>query len=167
MVKKLGAVQAFDYRSETAIADIIAAFKSRTCAGAVSIGAGSFRKCIQVLGSCTGNRFVAQVSMDLPPFPDSAFGFPPFLISMLGTVASAAVSARMNGVSSKMVNGGDLMGNEVGRAIYRDFLPEALGMGRFVPAPETRVVGKGLEYVQEAMDLNKKGVSAKKLVVTL
>ncbi len=34
-------------------------------------------------------------------------------------------------------------------------------------APEPFVVGHGLEYTQEAFDVQKKGVSAKKVVVTL
>jgi hypothetical protein len=33
--------------------------------------------------------------------------------------------------------------------------------------PDSQVVGEGLEYVQEALDLMAKGVSAKKLVVKL
>jgi len=166
-LKKLGAAEVFDYRSTTVVTDIISAFKYRSAAGAVSIGPGSFKKCIEVLGGCKGNRFIAQATMDLPPFPKSALGFPPFLISMLGTVISGNVSARKNGVSSKMINGSDLVANEVGKAIYQDFLPEALEQNKFVPAPEPQVVGKGLKHVPEAMDLSRKGVSAKKLIVTL
>ena len=59
------------------------------------------------------------------------------------------------------------MANEVGAAIYKDFLPEALAEGKYVCAPEPVVVGTGLEHVQEAMDRIKKGVSAQKLVVLL
>jgi hypothetical protein len=72
----------------------------------------------------------------------------------------------MKGVSAKMINGSDLVANEVGKAIYEDFLPKALEHKKFLPAPEPQVVGKGLERVQEAMDMSKRGVSAK-LVVTL
>jgi len=166
-LKKLGAVEVFDYRSQTVVVDIISAFRTRTIAGAVSIGSGSFKKCIQVLGGCKGNKFIAQVTFDLPTFPKGASDFPLFLVGILGTKASGSVSARMNGVSSKMVFGSDLMANEVGKAIYQDYLPEALEQSLFIPAPEPQVVGKGLQYVQEAMDMSKKGVSAKKLVVTL
>lgn len=66
-----------------------------------------------------------------------------------------------------MVNGNDLVANEVGKAVYEDFLPEALEQRSFVPAPEPQIVGRGLEHVQEAIDLIAKGVSAKKLVVLL
>ena len=57
--------------------------------------------------------------------------------------------------------------NQVGKAVYEDFLPGALKAGTFVPAPEPWVVGKGLESLQGAVDLVQKGVSAKKVVVSL
>ena len=59
------------------------------------------------------------------------------------------------------------MVNEVGKAIYEDFLPTALAQGKYIAAPEPQVVGKGLECVQEAFEISKKGVSAKKVVVSL
>jgi hypothetical protein len=51
--------------------------------------------------------------------------------------------------------------------VYEDFLPYALTDGSFVAAPEPVVVGKGLEFVQAGLDLQKKGVSAKKVVISL
>ena len=54
-----------------------------------------------------------------------------------------------------------------GKAIYKEFLPKALETGSFVPAPEPLVAGKELERVQEAVDLQQKGVSARKVVVSL
>lgn len=59
------------------------------------------------------------------------------------------------------------MANALGDTIYRDFLPSALAENRFVPVPEPVIVGTGLEHVQDAMDINKKGVSAKKVVLLL
>ena len=57
--------------------------------------------------------------------------------------------------------------NTVGKAVYEDFLPNALEAETFVPAPEPLVSGKGLESVQGAVDLHQKGVSARKVVVSL
>lgn len=57
--------------------------------------------------------------------------------------------------------------NDVCRVIYEDFLPTALTDGRYVTAPPARVVGTGLDSIQEALDQQKQGVSAEKLVVTL
>jgi hypothetical protein len=48
-----------------------------------------------------------------------------------------------------------------------DFLPKALAEGIYIAAPDPHVVGKGLEYMQAGFDLQKKGVSAKKMVVSL
>lgn len=169
-VKRLGAVLAFDYNSPTVVADIIAALKGRSVAGALSIGAGSFRKCVDILGACKGpsnKKFVAQATMDVPPFPKGALDFPGFVFGAVTSLIGGTVHSRLKGVSSKSINGSDLVVNEVGKAIYEDFLPQALEQGKFVPAPEAQVVGEGFEKIQEAMDMCKKGVSAKKLVVTL
>lgn len=75
--------------------------------------------------------------------------------------------SKVKGISSLFLNGSLLVRNEIGKAVYEDFLPRALGQGVFRPAPEPLVVGKGLERVQEVMELQQKGVSAKKLVLTL
>jgi len=55
----------------------------------------------------------------------------------------------------------------VGKAVFENFLPKALEEGKYVAAPEPLVIGKGLELVQEAFEVLKKGVSAKKVVVSL
>jgi hypothetical protein len=51
--------------------------------------------------------------------------------------------------------------------IYEDFLPNALVEGRYKAVPEPYVVGKGLENVQTGFDVQRKGVSAKKVVVSI
>lgn len=57
--------------------------------------------------------------------------------------------------------------SEVAKAVYEDFLPEALKKGSFVPAPKATVIGNGLDKIQEGLDKLKQGVSATKLVVSL
>ena len=71
-----------------------------------------------------------------------------------------------DGVESKFIMGSD-SDNEVGAVVYADYLPKALAEGKFVAAPEPLVVGKGLESIQEALEVQKKGVSARKVVVSL
>lgn len=56
---------------------------------------------------------------------------------------------------------------DIAKVIYGDFLPQALANGTFKPAPPPLVVGHGLEQLQDAFELYRKGVSAKKLVITL
>jgi hypothetical protein len=69
-----------------------------------------------------------------------------------------------NGVGAKFVTP---ISSEVGKVIFKDFLPQALADGKYVAAPAPMVVGKGLESIQEAFKIQQKGVSAKKVVVSL
>lgn len=52
-------------------------------------------------------------------------------------------------------------------AIWADFLPQALERGKFVPKPDPMIVGKGLGHIQKGLDAQRKGVSARKVVVVL
>lgn len=148
LVKTLGASQVFDYSSPTVVSDLIKAFKGKTCAGAVAIGhalttatSGLSEACVEVVARSEGNKFVAMAQ---PPPKDL-----------------------LPSVETKFILGGSVRDNEVGKTIYEDFLPKALAVGQFVAAPDPLVVGKGLEFMQDALEVQKKGVSAKKVVVSL
>lgn len=56
---------------------------------------------------------------------------------------------------------------EVARRVWGEYVPAALESGELKPAPRETVVGRGLYYVQGALDLSKRGVSASKVVVQL
>ena len=77
------------------------------------------------------------------------------------------VRARTCRVGAKYIFGTTLKTNEVSHAVYRDFLPDALAEGRYVAAPAPTVVGNGVHDIQHAMAIQRKGVSAAKVVVTL
>ncbi len=68
---------------------------------------------------------------------------------------------------TKMIWGSALIGNEVGPMIFEAFLPAALAEARFVAAPSPTVVGAGLAQIPAALERQRLGVSASKLVVTL
>jgi len=51
--------------------------------------------------------------------------------------------------------------------LWREFLPAALEKGIIKPAPPAKVIGKGLEMIQEGINLLKKGVSGQKIVVEI
>ncbi|TGO44697.1 hypothetical protein BCON_0473g00040 [Botryotinia convoluta] len=55
----------------------------------------------------------------------------------------------------------------VGEAVWKKFIPEGLANGKLQAKPEPYVVDHGLEDLQKALDIQRKGVSAKKVVVTL
>ena len=142
-VKKLGATLALDYNSKTIVDELIEALKDKTVAGAFdSIGInGAFEACTAILLTTKGSKFVAEVMHPPENIPE--------------------------GISTKFIFGSDLKDNEVGKVIFEDFLPHALAEGKYFAAPDPQVVGKGLEHIQEAIDLCNKGVSAKKVVVSL
>ena len=171
-VETLGAARAFDYRSPSVVADVIEAFEGRTIAGALAIGAGSSKACLDIVGACRGRRFVAMatppVSFDkVPTGGGRALAMAPLIARMLAANASMTLKSRVHRIRTKFIAGSSLLANDVGPAIYVDFLPQALASGAYVAAPDPLVVGHGLDQIPAALDAQKQGVSARKIVVTL
>jgi NADPH:quinone reductase-like Zn-dependent oxidoreductase len=172
-VTRLGAVAAFDYGSPTAVKDIIAALEGKTLAGALAIGLGSSELCLDVVHACEGNKFVALASTsvafgDVPPGPLKPSFLIPLLARFMIANVSLAVIARLRGIRTHFIFGSSLIHNEVGPMIYDDFLPSALAEGRYVAAPEPLVVsGEGLAGILTGLAVQKRGVSARKVVVSL
>ncbi len=171
-VKKLGATEAFDYRSKTVVKDLIAAFQGKTLAGALAVGSTSAEACLDVVHACKGRKFVSMASFPLS-FQQVAKG------ASLGSellrqapklvVFSAKMwfRSRVRHIRAKSIFGTTLASNEVSRVIYVDFLGEALAEGRYVAAPEALLVGQGLASIQKGLDVQVEGVSARKVVVSL
>lgn len=168
-VKRLGTVAAFDYNSPTVVSDIKTFYKGRPTAGAISIGKGAAEACLSILGSCSsGDKVLSMATYPMDPLNlPKRFAMLHIAYTYLSGMASLWLKAKWHGVRSQFIFGDTLVDNEVGPAIYEHFLPKGLEAGSFVPAPEPQVFGHGLEKIQDAMDLHKKGVSAKKIVVTL
>jgi len=169
-VTALGASRVFDYRSPTAVDEIVQALAGTTLAGAIAVGQGSADPCLDVVGRCEGPKLLSTastaVSFDgLPDRPGRELV--PLLLRLSAASAATAIRSRRRHVRMKSIFGSTLMDNEVGEAIYVDFLPAALADGRYVAAPPPQVVGTGLEDIQAALDLQKRGVSASKVVVRL
>ena len=171
-VKGLGAVKVFDHHSPGVVGDIVAAFGDRALAGAIAFGTTSAARCVSIVGACRGNRFV---SMGTPPVSFAGLAgdqrgrlaLPRAIGRLVAANVAVQVDARRRGIRTKYIFGTTLKANEVGTVIYQDFLPNALADGRYVAAPEPRVVGAGLAELQRAMDIQREGVSAAKVVVTL
>ncbi|KAJ5930357.1 hypothetical protein N7466_005850 [Penicillium verhagenii] len=140
-VKRLGAAQVFDYQSPTVVEDLVTALKGKTLAGAMDcVGFAGTALTVGVVAKTDGHKFVSTVK--------GGFQAP-------------------EGITVKSVFGTSIKDNHVGKAIYEDFLPLALEAGFFIPAPAPLVSGSGLEDIQAAVDLQAKGTSAQKVVVTL
>ena len=172
LLKRLGATSVLDYRNPAVVADICAALRGKVIAGAVAIGPGSVQPCIDILGTCKGNRFIAMAT------PPASFDTVPagrghwrkLIAAMAGTVAGTitlSLSARRKKVTLKMIWGSTLISNEVAPMIFDTFLPKALADGRYVAAPAVEIVGHGLAAIPAALERQRRGVSATKLVVTL
>lgn len=167
-VKSLGASRAFDYNSKTVVQDIFTFLNGKTIAGAIAIGNNSTESLITILSKLPGKKFVAQVSFPWPDkIPTSALGIIGLLIGVIWWNIKVSIMSKFKGVKTKFIFGSELVNNEVSRIVYEDFLPQALEEGSFVPAPRPLVVGRGLEGIQEALNLHMQGVSARKIVVSL
>ena len=171
-VRKLGAGQVFDYSSRTVVADIVKDLEGRTIAGALAIGPGSGEACLDVVHACRGDKVVSMatppVAFDkVPVGRGRALALAPLIPRMIAANLSLTLTSRARRIRTKFIFGSSLLANEVGPAIYVDFLPNALASGAYVAAPDPIVVGRGLDQIPAALEMQKKGVSAKKIVVSL
>jgi NADPH:quinone reductase-like Zn-dependent oxidoreductase len=169
-LESLGAAQVFDYRRKGVADEIVEALKGKTIAGALAIATGSTGACLDIVRRSTGDKFVAVAAGPISLTDVGTGGFLqvlPHLPKMLLTGLLDGRKARAARISTKFIWGGSLVDNEVGPAIFVDFLPRALAEGRFVAAPPAMVVGAGLDAIETGFEVQRKGVSAKKVVVSI
>ncbi|MGY2896651.1 zinc-binding alcohol dehydrogenase family protein [Deinococcus sp. UYEF24] len=170
-VRALGASQVFDYRSETVVQDLIAALQGKTLAGALSLASGATGACMDVLRECQGRKFVSMASTPvsfelLGQTPRPPLLFPRLMGRMLGATALLQLKARRAGIQTKSIWGGSLMDDEVGPLMFETFLPAALAERRYLAAPEPEVIGHGLGAIQQGLEVQRRGVSARKVVIS-
>ncbi len=147
-VRSLGAAEAVDYHSPAAVDEIVNRIGDSPLAGTLAITAGSLPSAVKIAFRAKGSKRVASAR----PGP---------------LTQVRARRARRLGVQVSVIWGGTLKDNEVGPAIYTDFLPAALAAGAYRAAPAATVVGEGLARIPDALQQLRRGVSAKKLVVTV
>jgi NADPH:quinone reductase-like Zn-dependent oxidoreductase len=141
-VKRLGASEVFDYKSPSVVDDLVNAFRDRTLAGVLDcIGFEAAKLSVEIVKKVAGKGAVASTKGGVDELPE--------------------------GVTLTKIFGVTLRDNGIGKAVYADYLPQALVAGTFVPSPEPLVQGKGLGYVQAGVDRLMEGVSAAKVVVVL
>lgn len=172
LVRDVGAKEVVDRRSPDAVAQLVALLGGTDFAGAFAVGTGSAAPAVSVVAQVDGVKTVASastaVSFDrLAPGPRVLLrAIPTFARIGLGETA-VRVRSRRRGVRLSAIWGSDLRHSEVGPAIWRDLLPAAVADGRIRPVPEPLVTGHGLEALQGALERQRRGVSAQKVVVTL
>lgn len=172
MVKKLGASEVFDYNSKTLVKDLLTAVEGHELRGAYTIGEGAVEACTAVMQKHDPKltrKFIAVAGAIIPAEKLTTFvGKGTFLMSMIGGMIMLSSKQWTTGVKAKIIMVDGLIDSEsVVSKIYREFLPKALEDGRFIAAPPAVVVGHGLDKIQDALDTQRKGVSGRKLVVTL
>ena len=146
-VKQLGAAACFDYTDKHVVSSII---QTASSAGqninigydAISEG-GSSRLAAEVLENFGGGRLCVT-----QPFPE---GQKP------ASIEAPNIFAMRVFMDAK----------EFGLWLFGQWLSTALADGSYIPSPGIEKVSGGLEAVQEAIDLHKKGVSGKKPVLRI
>ncbi|KEF58096.1 uncharacterized protein A1O9_06019 [Exophiala aquamarina CBS 119918] len=143
-VKDLGAQEVFDHTDPEVVEKISGRLQGFDVAGICdSIGEeSSIRACAAILSSLGGGIFstVLWPPNDLPE--------------------------NVNAIMVYASNPG-LVPDHVGITVWRDFVESGLRTGALRAKPEPRVLTGGLDVVQDALELQKKGVSAKKIVVRM
>jgi NADPH:quinone reductase-like Zn-dependent oxidoreductase len=172
LLRELGAREVVD-RHDPAVVDlVVAALRGRSLAGVLAIGTGSAAPCVRVALRADGTKRVASASTAVSfegtrPGRAAVPRALPVLLRMAAREAPVRLGARRAGVRLSSIWGSALRHSAVGPAIWRDFLPGALAEGRYRALPEPLVAGHGLQALPEALELQRRGVSAQKVVVTL
>lgn len=156
-----------DYCSKTVVSDMIAALEGKVLHGAMTIGDGGAEACYAVMSKVNcDKKFVSMVSYPLPSPPPERFEVLQTIVHFVSWNVRWWIKSRVRGIGSKFVFGSSMAYNDISKALFELYLPDALAKGKFVAAPESQVVGHGLEKIQNAFDAQK-NVSAKKIVVML
>jgi len=137
-VRSIGATTVIDYQDADVVAKLRAAVHGEWSGAYDAISAqGSVQKAAEVIGS-------GKIVTTLPPPNDLPAG-----------IEANRVFAGLLATSHK----------QLGYWLFREYLPSALADGNIKPVPPPLIVHGGLSHVQEGVDLQKKGVSGKKVVV--
>ncbi|KUJ10525.1 oxidoreductase-like protein [Mollisia scopiformis] len=144
-LKSLGAKHVFDHSSPTVVEDIIAVLKGSQFVGAydaISLPE-TMKAAAEIVHQLGGGKVVTVLGAPSEGLPSNV----------------QAIGASSIDIATKQP--------EVGDAVWRKYVPEALKEGKLLPKPDPIVIKGGLDHIQEGLDTLKKGVSAAKVVVEL
>jgi NADPH:quinone reductase-like Zn-dependent oxidoreductase len=140
MVKKCGAKGLFDYADADIVGKVVAAVKE------------------------AGGEFVGifdAIATEEPYKIDLA------ILEKLGGGHLACSHPPPAEVPENVTAGMIFAVNDVATPVWKEYVTPALEKGKLLCLPPPKVVGKGLEFIDEALKTSKTGVSATKLVVEL
>jgi hypothetical protein len=147
LVKSVGAEEVLDHKSSTVVQDIVALLQQREFVGVYDAisetpSYAAVKKIVDAVKCKVQVVVVSPCAADMASewfHPQLVFGFQVLAPPHQG----------------------------IGEYIFGEFLPGALDKGVIKAKPDAEVVGRGLESVQRGVDVLRKGVSAKKIVVEL
>ena len=146
-VKTLGVTYAFDQSSSTIVDDLVSAAKSAGLKLNLAYDAiaenGSNISATKVLVAFGGGRYAGTIPWTGEKVPE-------------GVIASQTGAYKIITTNK-----------ELGTWLFQDWAEKALQDKTYVPAPHIQKVEGGIESVQKALDLHKKGLSGTKLVIPL
>ncbi|KAK7628012.1 chaperonin 10-like protein, partial [Phyllosticta citricarpa] len=147
--RSLGADVVLDYAAADAETAVVAAIKKANDEEGAPL-AGFF----DAIASPDTLRTIARVAVNA--------GLPP----STKVVATQQPPEGLEG-TVVVVQGASFINANIAEAVWGRFVPEALAAGKLQTKPDPLVVGHGLESIQKGLDIQRQGVSAKKVVVTL
>ncbi|KAK3395294.1 chaperonin 10-like protein [Podospora didyma] len=152
-LRSLGATEVVDYRSPTAVEDLVAAAEKAgtpiTLAFDTISTAETLTATAKVLSVSSGGKALSGTSfVHTTPWPETL--------------------AVVEGIKSEQVRGEQLWGRrkDLSAWLYNDALPKWLAQGGVIPSGHRTIPG-GLSGIQEGLDQLKKGVSGEKLMVEI
>lgn len=147
-LRSLGACKVVDRRNPDVVADVVQLLAGRTLAGTLAIGSKSTAACVRIAQQTHGSRRVATASVG-------------------PAISLVRFRARCADVVVNSIWGSTLKDNEVGPAIYADYLPRALTDGTHRPPTAPSVVGEGIDAISVGFDALRRGVDSAKVVIRL
>jgi hypothetical protein len=158
-VKSLGATHVFDYKDTDVLESIAGLLKPGDLVVDTIGDQDTQAKCAQILAGIGGGK----LPLMMPPLVT----FPDNVEAVLGKSLSPIADSRR--IYPSIVNSlsPGLTAVDIGDAVWRKYIPKALGAGKYQAKPDPFVITGGLEKVQYGIDLLRKGVSAKKLVIEI
>ncbi|OKL55408.1 hypothetical protein UA08_09295 [Talaromyces atroroseus] len=147
-IRGLGADRVFDYQSPNVVSAIVDSIKEdKLSLYQCFLGRGDLETITTILEQVRGDN-VARIA-SAPIVPPDARQVDGVVVTFVQTPADP-VEAR-----------------GYFRWVFNEWLKEKLATGEYVPSPHLKIVGKGLEDVDRALDKLNQGVSGSKLVVEL
>lgn len=162
-VKGLGVKHVFDHSSSAVVQDILAALKGSDFVGAYdAISSPETLKASGEIVHQLGGGTIATV------LPTPADGLPKNVTAIGGeSISLSDILDMLISILAVLAVSIASEQPEVGDAVWRKYVPEALRNGQLLPKPEPLVIKGGLHHIQEGLDTLRKGVSAAKVVVEL